>query len=168
MFPGSLKKEIMNGVKQIFISYRVSDAKYVTLLSRIYACVFIEYILSIYDSIDEAQQSFMVGETKSNVVLSNFSTISKFSSNLHKDNGLYRKLEANENSYTVIETKFLPQQLEKQKTKFQQDTHGNEYYSNSINFSSESSLPQHYEKENSQQSLNFSVQQQEKVSKAVG
>lgn len=87
--------------------------------------MFIEYILSIYDSIDEAQQSFMVGETKSNVVLSNFSTISKFSSNLHKDNGLYRKLEANENSYTVIETKFLPQQLEKQKTKFQQDTHGN-------------------------------------------
>lgn len=31
MFPGSLKKEIMNGVKQIFISYRVSDAKYVPL-----------------------------------------------------------------------------------------------------------------------------------------
>lgn len=110
----------------------------------------------------------MVGETKSNVILSNFSTISKFSSNLHKENGLYRKLEANENSYTVIETKFLPQQLEKQKTKFQQDTHRNEYYSNSINFSSESSLPQHNEKENSQQSLNFSVQQQEKASKAVG
>lgn len=67
----------------------------------------------------------MVGETKSNVVLSNFSTISKFSSNLCRDNGLYRRVEPSENSYTVIETKFLPQQLEKQKTKFQQDAHGN-------------------------------------------
>jgi hypothetical protein len=46
----------------------------------------------------------MVGETKmsSNIVLSNFSSISKFNSNLHKENGLYRKVETNENSYTVI------------------------------------------------------------------
>lgn len=37
----------------------------------------------------------MVGDTKvsSNVAISNFSTINKFNSNLHKENGLYRKLE---------------------------------------------------------------------------
>lgn len=37
----------------------------------------------------------MVGDTKmsSNLVISNFSTINKFNSNIHKDNGLYRKLE---------------------------------------------------------------------------
>jgi hypothetical protein len=81
-----------------------------------------EYIMSVYDSIDEQQQSFLVGDTKisSNIVLSNFSTINKFNSNLHKENGLYRKLDNADNSYTIIETKFLPQKFEKQKTKFQE------------------------------------------------
>ena len=67
--------------------------------------------MSVYDSIDEEQQSFLVGDytnISSNIVLSNFSTINKFSSNLHRENGLYRKLENSDNSYTIIETKFIP------------------------------------------------------------
>lgn len=46
----------------------------------------------------------MVGDTKltSNIAISNFSTITKFNSTLHKDNGLYRKLENSDHSYTII------------------------------------------------------------------
>jgi hypothetical protein len=31
MFPLNIKREIMNGLKQIFISYKVTDAKYFSI-----------------------------------------------------------------------------------------------------------------------------------------
>ena len=47
--------------------------------------MFIEYILSVFDSISEEEQSLMLGETKnSDIHISNFSSIENFTSNLYK------------------------------------------------------------------------------------
>jgi hypothetical protein len=56
----------------------------------------------------------MAGDTKitSNINISNFSSIGNFSSNLHKQNGLYKAAYPPEiNNYQIIEAKFLPQEL---------------------------------------------------------
>ena len=97
----------MRGVKQMFIRFKVTDAKYGSSLDRIYACVFIEYILSVYDSIGEEEQSIMAGDTKnsSQIQISDFSSIQTFSSNLHRNNGIIRS--GNHNTYHIIEAKFI-------------------------------------------------------------
>ena len=72
-------------------------------IDRISACVFVKYILSVYECIGEEEQSLMAGETKtaSRIQISDFSSIENFSSNLHKHKPLFKGFEGKTN-YNII------------------------------------------------------------------
>ena len=121
-----IRKMLTDGIKGLFISYKIQNAK-------AYSCVFMEYVLQHYDMIERieneemtisraernrANQQSVLGysaslagvNSQNRKISSSKNDLTNFQSALHEENGLYRKVK-NHNSislhgYKIIDQKF--------------------------------------------------------------